>query len=345
MEFERSGAQCGIMADEAGIAARAQALARDGRVADAVNLLGSSAVRGDADALFELAVWRFSGEFIPRDLRLARGLFEKAGQAGHSDGQRVFNAFLANGTGGQRQWRDALGLLGARADQDPDAARQVYLISAMAIDDAGDPTHVPEGLTLSTEPRVASFPRFFTADECSYLAQAAQPMLTPSTVVDPWTGALVANPIRTSDAAAFSLALETPVIHALNRRIARASGTTPPQGEPLQVLRYRPGQEYKLHSDALPGADNQRIATFLVYLNAGFEGGETDFPQARLTVTARTGDGLLFFNALSDGRPDPAAWHAGRPVRSGEKLLASRWIRARAIELEPRSPQTRVSRT
>jgi len=343
MEITPPAAQGGIMANEAGIAARANALARDGRIADALNLLGSSAVRGDPDALFELAVWRFSGEFIPRDLRLARGLFEKAAQAGHSQAERIFIAFLANGTGGPRLWREALRLLGESAPRDKDAARQLELIAAMALDEDGEPTHISDPQQRSAEPRILSFPAFFTPDECRYLAETAKPMLSPSEVVDPRTGALVANPIRTSDAAAFSLALESPAIHALNRRIARSSGTTTAQGEPLQVLRYRAGQEYKLHSDALPGADNQRICTFLVYLNEAFEGGETDFPQANVTVTARTGDGLLFFNALSDGRPDPAAWHAGCPVRSGEKLLASRWIRSQPIKLQPQNHQSVAS--
>ena len=52
----------------------------------------------------------------------------------------------------------------------------------------------------------------------------------------------------------------------------------------------------------------------------------------RITVTPRGGDALLFFNTLADGRADPATRHAGLPVRSGAKWLATRWIRARPLD-------------
>ena len=59
--------------------------------------------------------------------------------------------------------------------------------------------------------------------------------------------------MRDSDAAAFPLVLEWPFVHALNRRIAAASGTDVAQGEALQILRYAPGQQYRPHLDAVPG--------------------------------------------------------------------------------------------
>ena len=148
-------------------------------------------------------------------------------------------------------------------------------------------------------------------------------------IVDPTTGQMRADPIRTSEAATFPWINETPFIHALNRRIATASRTTVEQGEPLQVLRYSPGQEYRSHSDALPSADNQRIITVLVYLNDDFEGGETSFPAPGLNLRGEVGDALIFANVDDRGRPDPHATHAGRPVVNGQKWLASRWIRER----------------
>ena len=92
---------------------------------------------------------------------------------------------------------------------------------------------------------VTVFPSLFSDDECDFLVDAAHPLLQPSKVVDPVTGKLTANPVRTSEAAAFSLVAEGPAIHALCARLAGASGTTVRQGEPLQVLRYLPGQEYR----------------------------------------------------------------------------------------------------
>jgi len=174
-------------------------------------------------------------------------------------------------------------------------------------------------------------PELFTADECSFLVEAARPVLQPSTVVDPVTGALVANPVRTSDAAAFPFVAENPAIHALNRKLAKASGTQVKNGEPLQVLRYAPGHEYRPHFDAIGATNNQRVLTFLVYLNEGFEGGETQFLSTGLCVKGGVGDGLLFRNADQSGQPDPRSQHAGLQVTKGEKLLASRWIRDRPL--------------
>ena len=102
--------------------------------------------------------------------------------------------------------------------------------------------------------------------------------------------------------------------------------------KPLQVLRYGPGQQYKPHLDALPGLANQRRWTALIYLNDDYEGGETAFLESGHVLRGRTGDMLLFENALPDGRPDPRTRHAGRPVASGIKLLASRWIRERPAD-------------
>jgi prolyl 4-hydroxylase len=74
---------------------------------------------------------------------------------------------------------------------------------------------------------------------------------------------------------------------------------------------------------------NQRQMTAIVYLNDGYEGGETVFPELDLTVPARRGDMLLFANLKSDGQSDNSSRHAGRPVASGRKWIATRWIRQR----------------
>jgi prolyl 4-hydroxylase len=126
---------------------------------------------------------------------------------------------------------------------------------------------------------------------------------------------------------------EDMVVSALNRRIAAASNTDRRCGEPLQVLRYRPGQEYRPHLDALPSRENQRVLTMLVYLNDRYSGGETCFTATGLKFSGAPGDALLFRNATPDGSPDPASQHAGLPVHEGEKYLASRWIRQHPIQV------------
>jgi prolyl 4-hydroxylase len=317
---------------------QADALVDAGRIGEAYRLLTSPPAATDPEALIRLAEWRLGGQFIRRDLAASRDLFRRAAEAGQSEAARVHAAFVANGTGGAADWPAAVRLLQEQAARDPDAAAQLALIGAMRLSPSGDPLELPPEETLGERPHVSSFRGLLSGGECDFLVAAARPWLEPSLVVDPASGRLVQNPVRTSDAMAFPFVQESPAIHALNRRMAAASGTAPAQGEPLQVLRYRGGQEYKPHLDAVTGDPNQRILTMLVYLNEDYEGGETLFVRTGLRFRGRKGDALLFRNALPDGRGDAQALHAGLPVPSGEKLIASRWIRARPFLLPAPRP-------
>ncbi|HYJ53558.1 MAG TPA: 2OG-Fe(II) oxygenase [Allosphingosinicella sp.] len=273
----------------------------------------------DADALFDEAEAALRAGRVAE----ARDLFGRAGEAGRHDAAVIHCNLTASGG----DWGEGLRLLAGLARTDPRCRRQVELIRAM------DLSATLVGEVVSEAPHLTLFRGLFSAEQCAYLAAAAAPMLAPSVVVDPATGAQRADPVRVCDSAGFTLPLENPAVHALNQRIAAASGTGWAQGEPLQVLRYRPGGEYKPHFDAIPGFANQRTLTMIVWLNEGYEGGETMFMKTGAKLKGRTGDALLFRNALPDGSRDPDAAHAGLPVTSGEKLIASRWIRARPFEL------------
>ena len=273
----------------------------------------------DADALFDEAAAQLRANRVAE----ARELFRRAGEAGRHDAAVIHCNLVANGG----DWRQGMELLAGLARSDPRCRRQFEIVRAM------DLSAKLVGEVISQAPRLTFFRGLFSAEECRYLVEAAGPMLAPSVVVDPATGRQRPDPVRVSDSAGFTLPLENPAIHALNQRIAAASGTTVAQGEPLQVLRYRPGGEYKPHHDAIPGFANQRVLTMIVWLGEDYEGGETLFIKTGAKLKGRTGDALLFRNALADGTRDPDSAHAGLPVISGEKLIASRWIRARPFEL------------
>jgi prolyl 4-hydroxylase len=283
----------------------------------------------EADALFEAAAERLRGERVTRDLAAARELFRRAGEAGRRDGAVIHTNLLAAGVGGDRDWRGALARLARLAKEDRRCASQLALIDLMRLTADGDPVAVPAPERLAVSPDLLLFRGLFTAAECAWLAAAARPMLQPSVVVDARTGRQAPDPVRSSDGMGFTWPLENPAVHALNRRIAAASFTRPEQGEPLQVLRYRPGEQYRTHFDFIPGFANPRALTMIVWLNRGFAGGETHFPAAGLSLRGEVGDAILFSNVDGDGRRDPASAHAGLPVRDGEKIVASRWIRAR----------------
>ena len=308
-------------------AVQAEEMLRSGQAQNAVNLLGTAASKGDPDALLMLAELCLVGQVVHRDLPLSRDLFHRAAVAGSAAAAAVYRAFVANGTGAPPDWPRAVELLNAAAGTDPFASRELALISEMNLGADGAPLDTFQEELLSSAPEVRMFRGIFSPAECDFLIDEAERRLSPSVVIDPQTGQLVPNPVRTSEGASFPLAVENPAIHALNRRLASASRTDVAQGEPLQVLKYSAGQEYRPHFDAIDGADNQRILTFLVYLNDDFEGGETFFVSSGLKVKGRKGDGLLFRNADESGRLDPNGQHAGLPPTSGVKFLASRWIR------------------
>jgi prolyl 4-hydroxylase len=156
-------------------------------------------------------------------------------------------------------------------------------------------------------------------------------MLEPSAIVDPSTGRLRPHPVRTATAAVIGPAKEDLVIRAINHRLAAITGTATEQGEPLSVMRYDISQQYRMHVDALPGADNQRIKTAIVYLNHGYEGGETLFEHGP-KIAGRQGDAIVFDNVKGDGAADPLSRHAGLPIVRGVKWIATRWIRQAAYD-------------
>jgi prolyl 4-hydroxylase len=306
---------------------QAMALAQQGHVEEAMTMLSRLAMEGDPDAMFALgdACWRGAG--VPQDMPQGREIFRYASDAGHPIARRAYTNLLASGIAGPRDWRLALERLREEAQSDGRRAHMLRLIAAMDLTPEGDPKTVPEGRRICASPDVMQFPNAFTEEECDYLILIAEPTYEPSLVAD-GSGRDVRDPIRTSDGSTIHWLIEDPATQALNRRIAAISNTQVDQGEPLLILRYHPGQQYRRHTDWL-GEANRRIKTTLVYLNEGYGGGETVFPKAELTVKGRKGDAIVFRNCGEDGYLDPMSEHAGMPVTSGIKYLASRWIRDR----------------
>jgi prolyl 4-hydroxylase len=115
------------------------------------------------------------------------------------------------------------------------------------------------------------------------------------------------------------------------------TGHPPDHGEPIQVLHYTPGAEYKPHHDYFdpvqPGNDRvlamggQRVATLIMYLNDVEAGGSTVFPRLGLDVLPRRGAAVYFANTQESGEIDARTLHGGSPVVAGEKWIATKWIR------------------
>jgi prolyl 4-hydroxylase len=174
---------------------------------------------------------------------------------------------------------------------------------------------------------------------CTYLMTTASPWLDRSRTSDPATGRPVPDQARTSWGMNFAQAFPDLVVADAERRIAAFAGLALSHAEPLAVLRYEVGQEYRPHFDYLaPGAlathpfyarGGQRTLTVVTYLNRPAAGGGTEFPQLGLRVEPEPGTGLRFRNVRPDGSPDPDSLHAGLPVTAGEKWVATLWFRER----------------
>lgn len=86
--------------------------------------------------------------------------------------------------------------------------------------------------------------------------------------------------------------------------------------ERFRCYRYKPGMRFAPHSDGsfVRNENEMSFYTFLVYLNEGFEGGETTFfTQPEVVVKPVAGDGVLFQHPLV---------HEGSLVTSGTKYVA-----------------------
>lgn len=300
-----------------------QRLAREGKPREGIDLVARLAEEGQGEAQYILANWRLWGLYGPRDPEAALQLLERSEIAGWPEALPLRAILIGNGTGCNADPAGARLLLEQIASSHPEIAGQLHLLDAM--DDA------PASRTelLSADPEIRLVANFLSFDECDYLMRKSEPMLRPSMIIDDRTRRPVPHHQRTSFSMNFDPANEDLVVYAINRRIAAATGSDDRAGEPLHILRYTPGQEFRPHIDAMPGESNQREWTALTYLNDDYGGGATVFPEIGVTVRGNTGDCLIFRVCDDSGNADMRVLHAGEPVSSGVKWLASRWIRQR----------------
>jgi len=306
---------------------QAQAIARSGRPNDAVAFIEEAARGGDAEGNFLVAHWLLYGSDRARDAKAAYRHLEAAAEKGKPEAVRVLAHLTASGTGCEPDPGKALELLQGIADADAIAAAQLGLLPRMMTDSAASAAKRDK---VSVDPQIEIVRALLNDEECAYLIARAEPLLKPSYVDDGKTGVGRPDPIRTSHGAAFIPHEEDLVVQAINRRLAAATDTRVGNAEALYVMRYTPGQQYRPHRDALPGLANQREWTAIIYLNDSFEGGTTAFPELGLSLRLGPGDVLIFRNSGPDQLPDPRMLHAGEPVTSGEKWIATRWIRHRS---------------
>ena len=207
---------------------------------------------------------------------------------------------------------------------------------------AGGPNEIDAGdravqiLMALNAPRVVLFGDLLSPQECEALIEMSRGKLERSNVVDRQTGRYERHPDRTSEGTYFRRA-ENELIARIETRIAELTGCPVERGEPIQVLHYNPGTEYKPHFDYFDPSDSgnrqvlsmggQRIATLIMYLNDVQAGGSTVFPDIGLDVLPKRGNAVFFAYSDDQGRLDSRTLHGGSPVATGEKWIATKWLR------------------
>jgi prolyl 4-hydroxylase len=194
--------------------------------------------------------------------------------------------------------------------------------------------HRVKVLTTMKHPRVVVFGGLLTDAECDTLMAQAAPRLLRSETVDNSTGDSEVNEARTSEGMFFERG-ESPLIQTLEMRIAELLRWPLENGEGLQILRYRPGAEYKPHHDYFdpvhPGTPRilerggQRVGTLVMYLNTPDGGGATTFPDVGLEVAPVRGNAVFF--SYDRAHVGTKTLHGGAPVTAGEKWVATKWLR------------------
>jgi prolyl 4-hydroxylase len=277
--------------------------------------LRDAALRGGAEAAALLSVCAAWGVGQPRDIDAALDHLRRAAQLGSEPARRE------------------LELLARDSGLDPAALRAKIDLSAWR--------SAPAARIQFEKPRIVVIERFVGPQECQWLiARAASGGLQRAKVYRSSSTAQVAE-TRTNREMSFTIFNADVVLSLIRDRISAAVGAPVSHFEIAKLLHYSPGEQFALHADFIEAktpelahelaARGQRSATFLIYLNDGYEGGATQFPRLSWQYRGGRGDALLFSNVDASGAPDYDTIHAGMPPTSGEKWVLSQWVRTRPI--------------
>ena len=195
-------------------------------------------------------------------------------------------------------------------------------------------------LSQHSEPEVVVFENVLSDTECDLLIDLARPRLAPSKTVNPGSATnYIFSESRTSESGSFVRG-ENEFLRTIEKRLAVLMNLPVDHGEGMQILHYAVGAQYEPHHDyfdpeSVSGSiflqkTGQRMATLIMYLNDVDDGGETVFPKIDYAVKPRKGCAVYFSYCDAAGKLDYLTLHGGAPVKSGEKWIATKWVRQRA---------------
>ena len=194
---------------------------------------------------------------------------------------------------------------------------------------------------VMSNPNIAVIRGLLSDEECDEVIRLSRGKMKASQVVDRESGGSYESSVRKSEGSHFERG-ENELVRRIEARLSALVDLPVNRGEPLQILHYGPGGEYKAHQDFFEPKDpgsavltrvgGQRIGTVVMYLNDVPEGGETAFPDIGFSAKPIKGSAVYFEYQNADGQLDYRCLHAGMPVIRGDKWIMTKWLRERPYE-------------
>jgi prolyl 4-hydroxylase len=288
---------------------------------EAFSWIGRGAAGGDDAALELMSTLTGIGAFAPQSWPDAVDYLRQAAERGGASAQGQIRLLAA----------------GPEAAE-PIEARESWADLARRIDVAAWITPPPRKPLWET-PRIRMAERFASSPICDWIKSRAQGHMRPAMMYDGETKTEAVDPHRTCSDYQFDFLNTDLVLLLVRARVAELTKLPTVAMEPPRVFHYALGEHIKPHYDrcgnevegygAEGGYLGDRIVTFLLYLNDGFDGGELDFPKSGVKFKGVKGDAIYFSHVDPSGKPDPLSLHAGLTITRGEKWVLSQWIHDR----------------
>ena len=292
---------------------------------EGASLIGAAVERGDAQAMSVMATLKGAGAWTAHSWPEALTLLQRAAEGGAADARAQLRMLAADRT---------------LVDQAPHGEDAPSLWRSLRESIDLDRWVVPaEPKQVCDWPKIWIAEKFTTPELCAWLVGRGKDKLRPAMMFDGQKTVFLA--IRTCSDFAFTLVDGGLVLLLLRIRISLLTGLKTEQMEPPQIFHYTVGQDIKPHYDSLYDREHpygrdgtyqgDRLATFLMYLNDDYDGGDLDFVKVGFSYKGKTGD-AMFFASMREGKSDPKSLHGARPVTRGEKYIFSQWIHDRAFK-------------
>ena len=195
---------------------------------------------------------------------------------------------------------------------------------------------------LHSEPKITLIKGFLTSEEVAHIIKIGDPHIKRSEVC----GQNGSRPdkSRTSMTAHIGRKFligpnKDNVLLGILKKAEDYCGLPAKNIEPIQLVRYEPGQYFKPHYDYLDKKlevykknierNGQRKYTFFIYLTDVPEGvgGKTYFPKIDKHFSGGKGDAIFWDNILENGEEDNRTLHSGTELKKGKKYGLNIWVR------------------